>query len=48
LQEVNALDKEGKLTLVGQQLTKLPVDPKLARMLIAANDLSCLSELRTT
>jgi len=45
LQEVNALDKAGKLTPVGQQLAKLPVDPKLARMLIAANDLSCLSEV---
>lgn len=45
LQEVNALDKAGKLTPVGQQLAKLPVDPKLARMLIAANELSCLSEV---
>jgi ATP-dependent helicase HrpA len=45
LQEVNALDKSGKLTTVGQQLAKLPVDPKLARMLIAAKDLSCLKEV---
>jgi len=45
LQEVNALDKEGKLTVVGQQLAKLPVDPKLARMLIEAKELSCLNEV---
>lgn len=45
LQEVNALDKAGKLTSVGQKLAKLPVDPKLARMLIAADEMSCLSEV---
>ncbi|NOQ65186.1 MAG: ATP-dependent RNA helicase HrpA [Methyloprofundus sp.] len=45
LQEVNALDKLGKLTPVGRQLAKLPVDPKLARMLIAAEEMSCLSEV---
>ncbi len=45
LQEVNALDKSGKLTSVGQKLAKLPVDPKLARMLIAADEMSCLSEV---
>ncbi len=45
LQEVNALDKSGKLTAIGQKLAKLPVDPKLARMLIAAEDMSCLSEV---
>lgn len=45
LQEVNALDKAGKLTSVGQKLAKLPVDPKLARMLIAAKEMSCLKEV---
>ncbi|NOR79498.1 MAG: ATP-dependent RNA helicase HrpA, partial [Methyloprofundus sp.] len=45
LQEVNALDKSGKLTAVGQKLAKLPVDPKLARMLIGADEMSCLSEV---
>ena len=45
LQEVNALDKSGKLTPIGQKLAKLPVDPKLARMLIAAEEMSCLSEV---
>ncbi|BCG64041.1 MAG: ATP-dependent helicase HrpA [Methyloprofundus sp.] len=45
LQEVHALDKSGKITAVGLQLSKLPVDPKLARMLLAAGELSCLNEL---
>jgi len=45
LQEVNALDKSGKLTPIGRQLAKFPVDPKLARMLVAASEMSCLSEV---
>ena len=45
LHEVNALDKAGKLTDVGRQLAKLPTDPKLARMLLAAGDEHCLSEV---
>jgi ATP-dependent helicase HrpA len=45
LHEVNALDKAGKLTEVGRQLAKLPTDPKLARMLIAAGDEHCLTEV---
>ncbi|MBK8816328.1 MAG: ATP-dependent RNA helicase HrpA [Methylococcaceae bacterium] len=44
LQEVNALDKQGKLTDVGKQLAKFPTDPKLARMLIAAAHEYCLTE----
>ncbi len=45
LHEVNALDKQGKLTEVGKQLAKFPTDPKLARMLIAAADEHCLTEV---
>lgn len=45
LQEVNALEKSGKLTEIGRQLAKFPTDPKLARMLVAAGQLSCLSEV---
>ena len=45
LHEVNALDKEGKLTEVGKQLAKFPTDPKLARMLIAASQEHCLTEV---
>ncbi|MCK5829552.1 MAG: ATP-dependent RNA helicase HrpA [Methylococcales bacterium] len=45
LHEVNALDKEGKITAMGRQLAKIPTDPKLARMLLAADKLNCLSEV---
>ena len=45
LHEVNALDKQGNLTEVGKQLAKLPTDPKLARMLLAAAEYQCLHEV---
>ncbi len=45
LHEVNALDKQGHLTEVGKQLAKLPTDPKLARMLLAATEYQCLHEV---
>ena len=34
-----------KLTKVGRQLSKVPLDPRLGRMLVAANDLGCLNEV---
>jgi ATP-dependent helicase HrpA len=45
LHEVNALDKQGKLTETGKRLAMLPTDPKLARMLLAAADEHCLMEV---
>ncbi|MGR9116648.1 MAG: ATP-dependent RNA helicase HrpA [Gammaproteobacteria bacterium] len=45
LHEVNALDKQGNLTETGRQLAKLPTDPKLARMLLAAAENHCLTEV---
>ncbi len=45
LHEVNALDKTGNLTEVGQKLAKIPTDPKLARMLLAAAEWNCLTEV---
>jgi ATP-dependent helicase HrpA len=45
LQEVNALDKQGKLTEIGKQLVKFPTDPRLARMLIAAEKQHALHEV---
>ncbi|WP_349431267.1 ATP-dependent RNA helicase HrpA [Methylomarinum sp. Ch1-1] len=45
LHEVNALDKQGKLTETGRQLAKIPTDPKLARMLLAAAKQNCLTEV---
>ncbi len=45
LHEVNALDKDGKLTDTGRQLAKIPTDPKLSRMLLAAAKNNCLTEV---
>jgi ATP-dependent helicase HrpA len=45
LHEVNALDKQGNITAMGRQLAKIPTDPKLARMLLAADKLNCLTEV---
>ena len=43
--EVDALDKQGQLTDTGKQLAKIPTDPKLARMLLAASELNSLNEV---
>lgn len=45
LKELNALDDRERLTEVGRALSKLPVDPKVARMLLAAKDNAALSEV---
>ena len=33
------------LTPIGKKLAKLPLDPRIARMLVAARDLGCLKEV---
>ena len=43
--EVDALDKQGQLTEIGKQLAKIPTDPKLARMLLAAHEQGSLHEV---
>ncbi|MDP1680807.1 MAG: ATP-dependent RNA helicase HrpA [Burkholderiales bacterium] len=45
LQELNAVDEARQLTPIGAQLAKLTLDPKLARMLLAAHDQHCVSEM---
>ncbi|MDP3537153.1 MAG: ATP-dependent RNA helicase HrpA [Azonexus sp.] len=45
LQELGALDDENVLTPIGQSLAKLPLDPRIGRMLVAARDLGCLKEV---
>jgi ATP-dependent helicase HrpA len=45
LREVGALDKHRELTDVGRRLARLPVDPRLGRMLIEAEKTGCLAEL---
>jgi len=45
LRELNALDEAGRLTPIGQQLARLPLDPRLGRMLIAAKEKAVLHEV---
>src|SRR5574343_296705 len=45
LQELGALDDDHRLTRVGEALAKLPLDPRIGRMLVAARDLGCLTEV---
>ncbi len=45
LQELGALDDDNRLTRVGDALGKLPLDPRIGRMLVAARDLGCLKEV---
>jgi ATP-dependent helicase HrpA len=44
LEELGALDS-GRLTRLGRQLVVLPIDPRLARMVVEADRLGCLREV---
>jgi ATP-dependent helicase HrpA len=44
LAELGAIDAESALTVIGRTLARLPVDPRLGRMLVAAVAEGCLSE----
>ncbi|MEA0808630.1 ATP-dependent RNA helicase HrpA [Xanthomonas campestris pv. campestris] len=45
LLELGAIDAERRLTAIGRQMARLPVDVKLARMLVAAQQHGCLREM---
>ncbi|BCL74916.1 ATP-dependent helicase [Jeongeupia sp. HS-3] len=45
LHELGAVDDQDELTPVGKQLARLPVDPRLARMLLAGHEQACLHEV---
>ncbi len=49
LHELNALERRSgaghRLTATGRRLAQLPVDPRMARMLVEADRLSCLREV---
>ncbi|WP_089398041.1 ATP-dependent RNA helicase HrpA [Noviherbaspirillum humi] len=45
LQELGAIDDDNVLTPTGRQLAKLPLDPRVGRMILAARDQACLSEM---
>ncbi|QAU35211.1 ATP-dependent RNA helicase HrpA [Janthinobacterium sp. 17J80-10] len=45
LQELGAVDDNNQLTATGRQLAKLPLDPRIGRMILAAREHACLSEV---
>ncbi len=45
LLELGAVTEERALTPVGEELAKMPLDPRVARMIVAARDEGCLKEM---
>ncbi|MES2324376.1 MAG: ATP-dependent RNA helicase HrpA [Pseudomonadota bacterium] len=45
LQEVGAVDDTNELTKLGHKLAKLPLDPRVGRMILAALENACLTEM---
>ncbi len=45
LKELQALDDRGELTAIGRDLARLPIDPRLGRMILAARAEGCLNEV---
>lgn len=43
--ELGAIDDQRELTEIGRTLAKLPVDPRVGRMILAGNDEGCLHEV---
>ena len=45
LHELGAVDAQQVLTALGRNIARLSVDPRLARMILAASELHCLTEV---
>ena len=45
LAELGAIDEARQLTSLGHELAKLPLDPKIARLLLAGRQYHCLTEI---
>ncbi len=43
--ELGAIDADNKLTELGRKLARLPVDPRIGRMIVAAHAEKCLNEV---
>ncbi|MET0594547.1 MAG: ATP-dependent RNA helicase HrpA [Polyangiaceae bacterium] len=43
--ELGALDEEHKLTRIGSELARLPVDPRVGRIILGGRDHRCLAEI---
>jgi ATP-dependent helicase HrpA len=46
LAELGAVDEEKKLTQTGREIARLPLDPRVARMLVAAREGGCIEQVR--
>src|SRR5919198_273642 len=46
LAELGAVDEANELTPIGAELARLPLDPRVARMLVAARDEGCVAQVR--
>lgn len=44
LEELEAIDANRRFTAVGRKLARIPIDPRLGRVLLAADELACVSE----
>ena len=47
LEELNAVDKKGRVTAIGKQLQRIPLDPRLARILVESKKYNCTREILT-
>ena len=45
LHELGAIDDRNELTPLGNRLAKLPIDPRIGRMILAAEEENCLREV---
>lgn len=45
LRELCAFDERDRLTDIGRRLARLPIDPRIGRMILAADDEGCLTEV---
>ncbi len=45
LHELGAVDGQQRLTALGREIARLPLDPRLARMILAAREHGCLREM---
>jgi len=46
LNELGAVDERNELTAVGAELARLPLDPRVGRMLVAAREEACVEQVR--
>ncbi|MBU0945921.1 MAG: ATP-dependent RNA helicase HrpA [Proteobacteria bacterium] len=46
LKELSALDSQNRLSEIGELMARLPIDPPISRILIAARENNCLREIK--